>query len=539
MTPLLSRDESRAIDQVAVEQLGCPSILLMENAARSAVQWIETWFSNRLDRVLVLGGVGNNGGDAWAVTRLLASLGIAEPRCCVPVLVGNDSALRGDARMQWDLLGAIGITRRVCAAADDVRMIENELNTATLVVDGLIGTGLSRPVQGLVAQVIEVVNRSRKPVVSLDVPSGIDASTGQVLGTAIRAAKTVTFAASKIGLAQYPGKAHAGTVVVGSIGVPAPTTSRVMAFGRNDATVAPRAPDAHKASAGWLAIVGGSAGKSGAPVLAGLGAMRTGAGLVTVFAPQSVVAGMECKLLELMVEPRDARNDVDRVVGYRERLGAAVVGPGMGLDTHAKESALDLFVRLPCPAVFDADALTHLADPVHLAQLASTGESPPRSRSHARVLTPHPGEAAKLLQVSTGEVQAHRVQAATEIARRFHAVTVLKGAATVVALPDDVVRDGAAAVRIVDSGTAALATAGTGDVLAGMIAALLLEHPAPQAATLGAWLHGRAGELASRGRDRGMLAHEVCAAIPRAMQELLQGCNRGESESWPGWTGGT
>jgi ADP-dependent NAD(P)H-hydrate dehydratase / NAD(P)H-hydrate epimerase len=500
MIPLLTRAAVRRIDADAVERLGVPSLVLMENAGRGAAEALLARFADRLHRVVIVGGPGQNGGDGWVVARHLRNRG-HDP---VAVLVGDPARLKGDAALNWTVLEPMAVERHV-VTADAMDALDVALDGASLVVDALFGTGLDRPIEGPFAEVVRRVNDARVPTVALDLPSGIDADTGQVLGVAVRAVLTPTFAAHKRGLHQYPGVDHAGEVVPVSIGVPAPIGASACLFEPEDvgATVGPRSGDAHKGSAGHVLVVAGSPGRTGAALLAGLGAARGGAGLATLAARGEARQALDQKVVELMTAslPDEAEGAVDRALELAGGMGAAVVGPGLGTDATARRLALALAQRLPIPAVLDADALTALADGGLDALPGAAGP---------RVLTPHPGEASRLLGRSTGDVQADRYGAALELAQRSGQVVVLKGARTVVAQPGG-------ALWVCRRGTPALASGGTGDVLSGVVAAQLATLAPGAAAAVAVCLHAMAGELAARS-DRGLLAREVADAVPRALE---------------------
>ncbi len=498
MLALLTREEARAIDAAAVDRLRIESSLLMENAGRGAAEALLRAFPGRLGDVVIVGGPGQNGGDAWVVARHLAIAGHAS-RC---FLVGEKARVRGDAAPNLAALERLGVPVHELAQPSD---LDAALAAATLVVDGLFGTGLDRSVEGRFAEVVARISACSAPVLALDLPSGIDANTGAVLGVAVKAARTVTFAARKRGLSQFPGRAHAGDVEVAHIGVPPAATSG--AFLVEDADVAallpPRAADAHKGTAGHVVLVTGGVGTLGAALLAGRGALRAGAGLATVAARPEVIRGIEARIPELMTLELPHDPHPPRLAPIYEGKRAAVLGPGIGTGQWNHRLAIAVALHAPLPLVIDADGLNALAE--HGVD-ALTGAVAPR------VLTPHPKEAARLLGREVDDVQRDRFAAASELARRSGHVVVLKGAGTIVASPG-----GTFAVSA--RGTPALGAGGTGDVLAGAIGALLATLPAFEAAYAGVHLHAVAGELAAVA-DRGALAGEVADAIPRAVAAL-------------------
>lgn len=503
MKALLGRDESRAIDAAAISA-GVPGLVLMENAGRGAADVLASRMAGeRLRAPLVVGGLGQNGGDAWVLARHLLVRGIRAE----VALLGDPAKVTGDARTNLDALRGLGVDVQVLGAGELDRL-EAMAARASVIVDGIFGTGLDRAIEGFRADAIARLARAVAPSFALDLPSGIDADTGAVLGVVLPAAITATFAAHKRGLHQHPGVDHAGDVVCVDIGVPAPsaragTSSQAVLLERGDlaALVPPRARDAHKGSAGHVAVFAGSPGRTGAALLAGVGAMRAGAGLVTLAPRGPARAALDAKVVELMTTEIPEALEAGVAAALRECAGRAsgVLGPGLGLDATARAFATRVAVEAPIPLVIDADALTALAtDPAALRQARAP-----------RVLTPHPGEAGRLLAIGTAEVQAARYRAAEQLAARTGQVVVLKGARTIVASPGR--------LAVCPAGTPALGVAGTGDVLSGIVAAMLAAIEDPFDAACAAVLaHAIAGELAAES-DRGLLAHEVADAVPRAL----------------------
>lgn len=497
MRALATSAEARRVDVLAAER-GLSTLVLMENAGRGATDVIVARHGEALARPLIVGGVGQNGGDAWVVARHLVARGV-QPRIA---LVGPREAVKGDAAVNLAALASHGVRVLDVTRGEALGAL---LDGATLVVDGIFGTGLSRPVEGWLAEVVTTLDGAGLPIVALDLPSGISADTGQVLGVALHARTTITFGVDKRGLHQYPGADHAGHVVVEGLGIPAleETLAELLTPAALARFVPPRARDAHKGTTGHVLVVAGSPGRTGAALLAARGAQRMGAGLVTLAARGAARAALDAKVLEAMTAEIPEALEAGVAAVLRECAGkkAAVVGPGLGLDAAAQALARRLALELPLPTVLDADALTALAaDPSAL-----------RSAAAPRVLTPHPGEAARLLGVANGAIQSDRHAAAAELAARTGHVVALKGAATIVASPTG-------RARVCAAGTPALASGGTGDVLAGACGALLVSLDAFDAASAAVLAHARAGELAARA-DRGLLASEVADALVDALAE--------------------
>ncbi|MBX7193958.1 MAG: NAD(P)H-hydrate epimerase, partial [Sandaracinaceae bacterium] len=328
---LLTRTEARLADRTLIEG-GVPGIVLMENAGRAATDIVIARCKDALPHAVVVGGVGQNGGDAWVVARHLVARGIA-PHV---LLVGDPSRVAGDGALALAALRAVGIEPEILRRPDDLARLGTHRAQATLIVDGLFGTGLDRPIEGLVREAITELDGWPCPRVALDLPSGVCADSGQVLGVALRADLTITFHAPKRGLHAPPGVKLAGEVVVADIGVPRPSSARASLVGETElrAHTSPRAIDAHKGTGGHVLVIAGSPGKTGAALLAGLGALRAGAGLVTLAARGAARAALDAKVTELMTRevPEALEAGVGAVLADASRSAAAVLGPGLGLD---------------------------------------------------------------------------------------------------------------------------------------------------------------------------------------------------------------
>jgi ADP-dependent NAD(P)H-hydrate dehydratase / NAD(P)H-hydrate epimerase len=451
-------------------------------------------------RIAIVCGKGNNGGDGLVAARLLRSAG----REVDVLAVWPPDSLRGDAAEQLRRLPG------AAPAAFDAGRLEG----ASAIVDALLGTGSTGAPRDEAAAAIEAMTAAGAPVVAADIPSGVDASTGEVAGAAVRAAATATFHAAKAGLWVHPGKAHAGEVTVVDIGIP-PGGPDPPPIGLVTAAVLGEVPrrgvDSTKFSSGAVNVVGGSSGLTGAPTMAAMAAMRTGAGYVTVAAPASLETAFSVRLLEAMTvglpEEGGALTPaaVEPALARLERADAAVLGPGLGRAAGAQAFARAILTRIQAPLVVDADGLNALAE-------GFPGDLP--GRTAPTVLTPHAGELGRLLGIESAEVGRRRLAHARAAAERAGAIVVLKGDDTLIAAPD-----GRVAVSPGDA--PALATAGTGDVLSGVMAAMLAKRLDPfTAACAAVWLHLRAGQLAAapHGPD-GVIASDVIAALPAAASQ--------------------
>lgn len=498
MLPVLTAAQMREADRRTIEG-GVPGAVLMDQAGAAVARVVrERYPAPR--RIAVLCGKGNNGGDGFVAARHLRD---RQPEV---FLVGRRADVTGDAAAHLERLDAAGIAVREVADDAAWRAAREEVGHAGLVIDALLGTGLREGASGLTGRVIEEVARwVSAPIVAVDIASGLSSDTGEVPGPALRADVTVTFAAPKHGHVLPPACDRTGELIVADIGIAVEPTSLGL-IQPSDAARAypPRRPDAHKGDFGRVLAVAGSVGKSGAAVLCGTAALRAGAGLVTVAAPERVQPLVAAARAELMTEPLPA-DALPRCLELAEACDAAVVGPGWGASAADRAIARAFFEECAAPLVADADALNALAASSHHAWRPG----------RATVLTPHPGEMSRLLDRTTADVQADRLGAARRLAETSGAVVVLKGQRTVVARPD-----GFAAVN--PTGNPGLAKGGTGDVLAGVVGALLARGcDAWTAAVAAVFVHGRAGDLAAaRLGQEGMLASDVTDALSEAVRSL-------------------
>jgi len=511
---VLNSTQMREADRRATSDIGIPSLVLMENAGRQAVAAMETMFSDIQERrVAVLCGRGNNGGDGFVIARTLAQRDVD-----VSVfLIGRVSEVRGDARTNLEILGRLGLTVVEVADSQAWELHFSEVSDCSLIVDAIFGTGLNAPVSGFIESVIADVNASGIPIVAIDLPSGLSADSPEPIGPSIEAGLTVTLAAPKLPLVLPPAETRAGDIVIADIGIPADVIESIdgprvdlLARASMRELVTPRAPDSHKGDYGRILIVAGSRGKTGAAHLAAVGALRSGAGLVTIATPatcQAVVAAMGAEYMTEALPESDeglAVEGVDRVLDLARDVVA--LGPGLGQAPRTREFIRQLVDRATMPLLVDADGLNAFADdPDRLAG----------REGRDIIITPHPGEMARLVGMSTDEVQASRLEIARNFAVAHHLFVVLKGHRTLIATPDE-------KVFINPTGNPGMATGGTGDVLTGMIAAWLAQLlDAEAACKLAVYLHGLAGDLAEA--DEGevaMTSADVAGHLGDAFMEL-------------------
>ncbi|HEV8551237.1 MAG TPA: NAD(P)H-hydrate dehydratase [Polyangiaceae bacterium] len=506
MTPVLSREEVRELDRRATAEAAIPSLELMERAGRGATELLLERFP-AASRVLIVCGAGNNGGDGFVVARHL----LAHGRKPTVVLLGDIAKLRGDALANSAALTEAGGAFTSLSEATFAAFTRS-LGDADLVVDALFGTGLDRPLEGLARDLVERLNAAPVPKLALDVPSGVDSNTGATLGVAIHAQVTATFAAPKRGLLTPNGAIQAGEAHVISLGIPSEVAER-MGYGACQveatdvaAAIPPRGPRSHKGSSGRVLVIAGSPGKIGAGLLVAEGALRAGAGLVTLAATPAVATTYEARVLEAMTARIDPENVEASLAEYLANTDVVALGPGLGTDDYARRVVEHVALAHSGLVVLDADGITCFA-------------GRPEVLAGARgkvVLTPHPGEMGRLLGSSAAEVEADRFGAVKSAAERSGQTVLLKGAPTLVAAPGE-------RIAVNSTGHPVLATGGAGDVLCGVIAALLVHANPYRAALAGAFVHGSAAaELArTRGVDRGVLAHEVAGAVPAAIARVL------------------
>jgi ADP-dependent NAD(P)H-hydrate dehydratase / NAD(P)H-hydrate epimerase len=504
LDPLFGAAEQRALDEWAIGDRGIAGLELMERAGAGLADLVGELAPS--GRIVAVCGKGNNGGDGFVAARLLRDRG----REVDVLLLGDVAELRGDARANAERLPGSPPGPFTPAALDG----------AAAIIDAILGTGFSGEPREPAAGAIAAINDAGAGadgtgggacVVACDVPSGVDASTGEIAGAGVAARATATFHAAKPGLWIDPGKAHAGEVRVIDIGIPdgGPGEPQVGLIPDRVTDGVPRRGRAsNKFAAGSVLVCGGSLGLTGAPCLASESSMRAGAGYVTACVPASLNVIFESQLLEVMTVPLPDTGGsfepwgVEKVLERADRVDALVLGPGLGRASGAQEFALQLARAAPVPLVLDADGLN-----AHAGSLGLLAD-----REAATVLTPHAGELARLLETDSQAIAARRLQSARRAAREAQAIIVLKGDDTIVAGPD-----GRAGVN--RGGAPALATAGTGDVLSGVIGAFLAKRmSAFHAACAGVLVHARAGQLAAQEiGPEGVIARDVIAALPRAL----------------------
>lgn len=519
---LVTANQMQKMDRQTIESFGIPGLVLMENAGRGALDFIcQRYAPLNNKKVAVLAGRGNNGGDGFVIARYLMDKGVS----VTCFLLSTGDKVEGDARINLDL------ARTMCEKTQRGSIVEVPDATAfkkqrpaiahhDLFIDAVLGTGLNSDVRGFFKDAIELMNGSSKPVFAVDIPSGLNSDKGHPMGTAVKADATATFAFAKAGHILYPGNEYTGALKIIDIGIPRfiaqekkirlslVEKKEVVSFFPN------RSFHSHKGSFGHLAVLAGSFGKTGAAALCANAAARCGTGLVTLGIAKSINTQMEPQVVEPMTHLFEDRgsslitgSNLADIMALLQKKQAVAIGPGIGTHPKTRKLVLSLVESSPVPMVIDADALNCL------------GEDPDvlKRKKAPAVLTPHPGEMARLYGLSTSQIQSDRVGTARNFARKFQVILVLKGAQTVIAMPD-----GNCCIN--PTGNPGMASGGMGDVLTGLIAGFCAQGFTPEdAAVAGVFIHGLcADRLAASMGAFGFLATDILNEIPAAIhQDLL------------------
>ncbi len=504
------------IDNAAINVLGIPGIVLMENAAIKVVGVISKQFKGVSARkIIIFCGTGNNGGDGFAIARHLSCMNAD----IIVGIVGDRDKIRGDALVNLNIIEKMGIKILLVEKDDEFDYIKSLItNTCDIVVDAIFGTGLKGVINGRAEEIIKLVNFSKKYIVSVDIPSGINGDTGEICGICVKANKTVVFVMPKLGLLNYPAADYVGEIIVEGISIP---EALIEAENININTVEERyitsimpirKDNSNKGDYGKIFIIAGSTGMAGAAVLASLSALNSGSGLVKVGVPQTINSIVQMKLTEVITIPlADEGNGVlayssmDKIIQTMEKADVLVVGPGLSINGDIRAILEEILKKSKNPVIIDADGINALAENINIL----------RDCKCQIILTPHPGEMSRLTNLSVEAIQADRVKIARDFAMNWGLTLVLKGAHTVIACADG-------RIYINLNGNAGMATAGMGDVLAGVISSLVGQGLSPeQAAIAGVFIHGFAGDtVAKRKGQYGLTAMDVLKALPKALKLL-------------------
>ncbi len=502
--------EMQTIDQQAIAEIGIPSLVLMENAGAAVVREIEQEFGDLTDkRCVILVGKGNNGGDGLVIARHLLNRDVK-----VKVfLLAEEDQLSEECRFNLNIFkklqGEIHLISRT-----SLSKLKINLALTDLVVDALLGTGFTGALEGILVDVVRLVNNCRSPVVAVDVPSGVNATTGAVGTHAVRAELTVALAFLKSGLLFYPGRDYCGKIKVVDIGIPkhlAINIKRQLTTEELIKYLPPRPAWGHKGTFGRCLVIAGSRAMTGAAFLTSHALLKVGAGLVTLAVPESIQQQFAPSEVIVVPIPDSGSGSfqavsTDQLVAHLDRKDVLVIGPGLGADPELKQVLKAVLEQWQGPLVLDADGLNHL----DLEWLQTVPEPVRRNW----VFTPHPGELGRLLNLSPREINQNRLEVAWNAHKKLGVNLLLKGAPTVTA--------GGNQIYINSTGNAGMATAGTGDVLTGMIGGLIAQGMSPfLAAAAGAYLHGKAGDYVSRRQgQRGLTASDLLAAIPYVLETV-------------------
>jgi ADP-dependent NAD(P)H-hydrate dehydratase / NAD(P)H-hydrate epimerase len=510
--------QMQQIDQEAINNYGIPGIILMENAGLQVVREIEKHFSPLSSKkVAIIAGRGNNGGDGFVIARHLYNCG---SKVKIYLLSTRDQ-VRGDARTNLDIITQMGLEIK------EVRSINqmDNLGHFDLLIDAIFGTGLSSAIKGLYEEIICAMNDARRPIVSVDIPSGLSADRSELIGPHINADFTVTFGLPKLGLLLYPAAKHAGKLTIAEISIPKPLLEKedikinLLTKDMIRAYIPERQPDAHKGSFGHMLVVAGSWGKTGAAAMASYAGLRTGAGLVTLALPKSLNMAMETASPEVMTLPLaetpDGTIDLEakeKILEFLDEMKIEILVMGPGLSTHPQTGQLvrELLNEVSVPIVIDADGINVLCSCQDIL----------KRRKGPLILTPHPGEMARLLGLPVQEIQRDRVGIAQKFAQEYQIFLVLKGAITVIGDPEG-------NIFLNPTGNPGMATAGMGDVLTGMLGGFLAQRwPFLKAINVAVFLHGLAGDLTAQEIGPvGITATDLLDRIPLAIKTVLDGRN--------------
>ena len=520
---LVTAQQMQNMDHHTIDTIGIPGQVLMESAGRGAFDFLmETLEPDGETLVAIMAGRGNNGGDGFVMARYLMEAGI-------PVsiyLLSTADKLTGDAKTNYDLVQTL-LPHSPQADffeipdAESLAAHYDTLLDQDLFIDAILGTGLNAPVRGMYKDVIQLMNNSGAPIFAVDIPSGLNADTGQAMGVAARAVATATFAHAKAGQILHPGNEYTGELAIIDIGIPQFVTEKFtdapirLMEGEDILSLFPQRPfNCHKGSFGHLLALAGSPGKTGAAALCTRGALRCGTGLVTLGVPEGLHGALEPSLVEAMTAPLAqtasgglSTTALDAIRELARDKNALALGPGLGTDEETQDLIKTLVADCELPLVLDADGLNGILDDLSCLEQAKG----------PRILTPHPGEMARLSGISTADIQKNRPDIARKFATTHGVILILKGAQTMVALPDG-------SLHLCPTGNPGMAAGGMGDVLTGVIAGLLAQGFSPENAALaGVFLHGMAGDFLETHQSRfGFLASVLADALPLTMEEYLQ-----------------
>ncbi len=514
---LVTARQMSRMDINTIEEYGIPGAVLMENAGRGATRILLSKFGNlKNTNIGVVTGSGNNGGDGFVIARYLAEQGFTPE----VFLLGSIKKVKGDAALNLSLLSELNISVIEITSQETFAMQQSSMLKCELWVDAIFGTGLNSNITGFIKTVIELINRTKKPVLSIDIPSGLHPDTGLPQGICIKADVTATFGYAKTGLITFPGIDYCGNIEVVDIGIPKhieakeTLSTQLLTPQKISACYRPRGSNEHKGTTGHLLVFAGSTGKTGAAALTSQAAVRTGAGLVTLCTPENVNPILEMLLPEVMTIPLPesksgelSKRSFDLAINASESKNCIAAGPGIGTSQQTTELINMIITRVDKPIILDADALNIISKDISIL----------KKIKGPAILTPHPKEMERLTGLSVTEIQNNRIKAAGDFAKHHGVYLILKGARTVIAHPDG-------KVFINPTGNPSMASGGMGDVLTGMIAGFLAQgYPVADSAHMGVFLHGAAADILSSEKSPiGITASDIINEIPRLINMMVQ-----------------
>jgi len=518
---LVTATQIQDMDKQAIESFGIPGLVLMENAGRGAVDFLLKKFKDiKTKKIAVIAGRGNNGGDGFVIARYLMERGMVVNT----FLLSSKKKVTGDAKINMELAQKLCDRSHTCSIieipdADMFKKLKNRIRHHDLFIDAILGTGLNSDVRGFFKDAIELINSSQRPVFSVDIPSGLHSDTGQPLGIAVKADATVTFAFAKTGQVLYPGNKYTGDLKIIDIGIPnfiaQEKNIKLSLVEKNEiaAYFKPRHFQSHKGSYGHLLVIAGSTGKTGAASLCANAAMRSGTGLVTLGVAKSLNKRIEPQIIEPMTHPLPEKEKgflSDNCFGEIQTLlkgkQALAIGPGLGTRKGTKKLVHKLVEKSNVPLIIDADAINCIAENTNIL----------KKKKASAILTPHPGEMARLCDLTTADIQADRIGIASQFAKTNDVILVLKGAQTIISLPDG-------RSFICPTGNPGMASGGMGDILTGMIAGFCAQGFSPEKASLaGVYIHGLCADILSKDIGAfGFVATDMIQMIPKTIHHYL------------------
>ncbi|WZL72177.1 NAD(P)H-hydrate dehydratase [Clostridiaceae bacterium 35-E11] len=513
---IVTSEQMKQVDRTAIQEFGIPGIVLMENAGLSVLEEVMKSLKDKTNQeVVIVCGRGNNGGDGFVVARHLANKGVPVKVC----IMGNPSLIDGDAKTNYEMIHKIKVEIYPLAGVNNLKKFADLVKECSIIVDAVFGTGLNSEIDNFIKEIIDIINASGKEVISIDLPSGICGNDGTVCGIAVRAYKTIVLQLPKLGNINYPGNEYNGQIILKDISIP-PAAIDQMNLMMNLITqdtvknILPmRKKDTYKGDYGKAYIVAGSTGMTGAAMLACEAALRSGAGLLKIPVPQSLNTIMEVRLTEAITLPLPDLNkgvlgisDIQKVINTMKEADVIGIGPGSGQSREIEELLRNIFEHFTKPIVLDADALNALAKRKELFQCI---KSPV-------VITPHIGEMARLTELDIEYIRKQRIKVAVDFAKKWKITVLLKGTKTIVAGPNG-------EVYINETGNPGMATAGSGDVLTGIITGFIAQGIEPTKATIAAvYVHGCAGDrVAERLGEYGMIAGDMVKELPFVIKDIV------------------